>query len=124
MLKGVNVIVCISTDSAINEDAGKLGEMLFIPVITSSPNTAPIRRFTVSMYPDYELVNRVMVDSLKYWKMDPVALMYDGKLFGMQWVLYDVGRCGKVSMYCMFTRYVFYGTCKISLVSNSFKAFF
>ena len=79
MLKGVNVIVCISTDSAINEDAGKLGEMLFIPVITSSPNTAPIRRFTVSMYPDYQLVNRVMVDSLKYWKMDPVALMYDGK---------------------------------------------
>lgn len=84
MLKDVNIIVCISTDNAIREDASKLGEMLLIPVITSSPNIAPIGTFTVSMYPDYELVNRVMVDSLKYWNIDPVALMYDGRLFGIR----------------------------------------
>jgi hypothetical protein len=53
--------------------------MLKIPVITSSPNTGPIGEFTTSMYPDYELMNRVMVDSLKYWKINPVALLYDGK---------------------------------------------
>ena len=86
LLKDVNIIVCISTDNAIKEDANKLGEMLLTPVITSSPNIAPTGTFTVSMYPDFELANRVMVDSLKYWKINPVALMYDGKLFGVRWV--------------------------------------
>jgi hypothetical protein len=74
-------IVCISRNKDINDEASKLGEMLQIPVITSSPNTAPNGKFTVSMYPDYELANRVMVDSLKYWEINPVALLYDSKCF-------------------------------------------
>ena len=78
-LKEVKQIVCISTDNLINAEAGKIGEMLEIPVLTSSPNTAQIGKFTISLYPDYELINRVLLDSLEYWKIDPIALMYEGK---------------------------------------------
>ena len=78
-LKKVLCIVCISANNVINDEASRLGEMLKIPVITSSPNTGPIGKFTTSMYPDYELTNRVMVDSLKHWKINPVALLYDVK---------------------------------------------
>ena len=77
-LQKVICIVCISANNVINDEASRLGEMLKIPVITSTPNTGPIGKFTTSMYPDYELTNRVMVDSLKYWKINPVALLYDG----------------------------------------------
>jgi hypothetical protein len=84
----VKCIVCISANNVINDEASRLGEMLKIPVITSSPNTAPIGKFTVSMYPDYELANRVMVDSLKYWKISPVALLYDSKYYDNMVVFY------------------------------------
>ncbi|XP_028402601.1 glutamate receptor 2-like [Dendronephthya gigantea] len=75
-LSEVKCIVSISTE---NEVASRLGEMLATPVITSSPNIAPVGKFTVSMYPNYELANKVMVDSLKYWEINPVALLYDVK---------------------------------------------
>ena len=74
-----------------NDEANRLGEMLQIPVITNAPNTAPIGKFTLSMYPDYEVVNNATVQSLKLWNIDPAALIYDGeynKMQGEKWRLY------------------------------------
>ncbi|CAB3985655.1 glutamate receptor 2-like isoform X1 [Paramuricea clavata] len=100
-LKDVMCIVCISRNKDINDKTSKLGEMLQIPVITSSPNAAPNGKFTVSMYPDYELANRVMVDSLKYWKINPVALLYDIKRSEQAANLQSLARESNIRMFLM-----------------------
>ena len=100
-LKKVICIVCISANNVINDEASRLGEMLKIPVITSSPNTGPTGKFTTSMYPDYALINRVMVDSLKYWKINPVALLYDVKRSEQAADLQSQARKSNIRMFLM-----------------------
>ena len=72
-------VKCIIDFSLNNKYANELGETLHLPVVTSAPNVAPLGKFTISMYPDYELVNNITVAALERWNIDPVALLYDGR---------------------------------------------